>query len=79
MEKRMDTTKIMEDRFPDGKIILLDGRVVDCYPRTENEQPPYTDKERKEEDKEKFIKNLSFADIADGLVNHIPSGKAKGQ
>ena len=60
MEKRMDTTKIMEDRFPDGKIILLDGRVVDCYPRTENEQPPYTDKERKEEDKERFIKNAFF-------------------
>ena len=56
----MDTTKIMEDRFPDGKIILLDGRVVDCYPRTENEQPPYTDKERKEEDKERFIKNAFF-------------------
>ena len=60
MEKRMDTTKITEEMFPDGKIILLDGRVVDCYPRTENEQPPYTDKERKEEDKVRFIKNAFF-------------------
>ena len=60
MENRMDMTKITEERFPDGKIILLDGRVVDCYPRTGNEQPPYTDKERKEEDKERFIKNAFF-------------------
>ena len=60
MENRMDSTKIAEERFPEGKIILLDGRVVDCYPKTGNEQPPYTDKERKEEDKERFIKNAFF-------------------
>ena len=60
MEKRMDSTKITEDRFPDGKIILLDGRVVNCCPRTGNEQPPYTDKEKIEEDKERFIKNAFF-------------------
>ena len=45
--------------FPEGKIILLDGRVVDCYPRTTNEQPPYTDKER-EAEKERFINNAFF-------------------
>ena len=45
--------------FPDGKIILLDGRVVDCYPRATNEQPPYTDKER-EAEKERFINNAFF-------------------
>ena len=26
MENRIDSTKITGDRFPDGKIILLDGR-----------------------------------------------------
>ena len=60
MVNRMDSTKISEEMFPDGKIILLDGRVVDCYPRTGKEQLPYTDKERKEEDKERFIKNAFF-------------------
>ena len=45
--------------FPEGKIILLDGRVVDCYPRATNEPPLYTDKER-EADKERFIKNAFF-------------------
>ena len=60
MENKTDSTWITEDKFPDGKIILLDGRVVDCYPRTGNEQPPYTDKERKEGDKERFIKNAFF-------------------
>ena len=59
MENKTDSTWITEDRFPDGKIILLDGRVVDCHPRMTNEQPPYTDKER-EADKERFIKNAFF-------------------
>ena len=59
MENRMDSTKITEDRFPDDKIILLDGKVVDCYPRMTNEHSPYTDKER-EADKERFIKNAFF-------------------
>ena len=60
MVNRMDSTKITEEMFSDGKIILLDGRVVDCYPRTGKEQLPYTDKVRKEEDKERFIKNAFF-------------------
>ena len=60
MENKTDSTWITEDKFPDGKIILLDGRVADCHPRTTNEQPPYTDKERKEEDKVRFIKNAFF-------------------
>ena len=60
MENRIDSTKMTEDRFPDEKIILLDGRVVDCYPRMASEQPPSTDKERMEENKERFIKNAFF-------------------
>ena len=59
MENKTDSTWITEDKCPDGKIILLDGRVVDCHPRMTNEQPPYTDKER-EADKERFIKNAFF-------------------
>ena len=60
MDNKIDSIKITEDSFPDGKIILLDGRVVDCYMRMTNEQPLYTDKERIEEDKERFIKNAFF-------------------
>ena len=60
MENKADSTYITEDMFPDGKIILLDGRVVDCYPRMTNERLPYTDKEKIEEDKERFIKNAFF-------------------
>ena len=60
MDNNTDSTKITEDRFPDGKIILLDSRVVDCYPRTVNEQASNIDKERVEEDKERFIKNAFF-------------------
>ena len=60
MENKADSTWITEDRFPNGKIILLDGRVLDCYSRMMNEQAPYTDKERKEEDVERFIKNAFF-------------------
>lgn len=64
------------NRFPDGKIILLDGRVVDCYPRADvarnnstlNEDnvqqssPQKTIKTDKEReaDKERFIKNAFF-------------------
>jgi len=59
MENKTDSTWITEDKFPDGKIILLDGRVEDCHPRMTKEQPPYTDKER-EADKERFIKNAFF-------------------
>ena len=35
-----DMNNITTDKgeFPDGKIILLDGRVVDCYPRAVDEQ-----------------------------------------
>ena len=60
MDNKTDSTKITEDSFLEGKIILLDNSVVDCYPRTVKEQSPYTDKERMEEDKERFIKNAFF-------------------
>ena len=56
--------------FPEGKIVLLDGRVVDCYPRADlafgesagqpvDSKPAKTDKEM-EADKVRFIKNAFF-------------------
>ena len=56
--------------FPEGKIVLLDGRVVDCYPRADlafgesagqpfDSKPAKTDKEM-EADMVRFIKNAFF-------------------
>ena len=56
--------------FPEGKIVLLDGRVVDCYPRAGlafgesvgqpiDSKPVKTDKEI-EADMVRFIKNAFF-------------------
>lgn len=53
--------------FPEGKIVLLDGRVVDCYPRADlafgekpiDSKPVKTDKEM-EADMARFIKNAFF-------------------
>ena len=38
MDMIADLTERVKDGFPDGKIILLDGRVVNCYPRAMDEQ-----------------------------------------
>lgn len=76
MEISVDKNENVMDGFPDGKIILLDGRVVDCYPRADvtlegltrqedNGQQPLPSKPTKtdkerETDKERFIKNAFF-------------------
>lgn len=64
------------NRFPDGKIVLLDGRVVECYPRMELTpdiltvtdehaelsiaKKPIKADKEREADKERFIKNAFF-------------------
>lgn len=76
MEILEEKNENMMNGFPDGKIILLDGRVVDCYPRADVEpdssilhednvqQPspkkPTKSDKEREADKERFIKNAFF-------------------
>ena len=71
-----DMNENVMNRFPDGKIVLLDGRVVECYPRVEltpegltqpedNLQQPLAkispqSDKEREADKERFIKNAFF-------------------
>ena len=59
---------LAEKRFPEGKIVLLDGRVVDCIPRadlaTEESVRQKIDKSQadkeEEADKQRFIRNAFF-------------------
>ena len=76
MDSMIDINENMMNGFPDGKIILLDGKVVDCYPRAdvhfeslilseENGQQPSPKEptladKEREADKERFIKNAFF-------------------
>ena len=76
MDLMIDINEDLMNGFPDGKIILYDGRVVDCYPRADvifeglilsedNGQQPSSKKSAKtdkerETDKERFIKNAFF-------------------
>ena len=76
MEIFTDMNENVMNRFPEGKIVLLDGRVVECYPRenlsTDNltvtvehaqrstEKNPTKTEKDREADKERFIKNAFF-------------------
>lgn len=76
MEISVDKNENMLNGFPEGKIILLDGRVVDCYPRADvalnrsalhednGQQPlgmkPTRTDKERAADKERFIKNAFF-------------------
>ena len=62
----MECNKNLESAFPDGKIRLMDGRLVDCYPKgargeTEGRKAlSSADKREKELDKERFVKNAFY-------------------
>ena len=76
MEISVDKNENVMNGFPEGKIILLDGRVVDCYPRvgmTLDSSTSHKDNvqqqlakistqsdKEREADKERFIKNAFF-------------------
>ena len=69
-ENKMEMNEKMTNWFPEGRIVLLDGRVVDCYPRAdfateERARQPFAEASAKadkeeEADKERFIRNAFF-------------------